>query len=63
MRKKTKIILTLLLLGQIIGLRFLALFPEVVEKYYSLGIYPFLSKILRYAFGWIPFCIGDVLYH
>jgi len=62
MPKKTKIILTLLLIGQIIGLRFLSLFPEFVEKYYSLGVYPVISKILRYTFGWIPFSIGDVMY-
>ncbi len=62
MHKKTKIILTLLLVAQIIGLRFLSFFPEFVENYYSLGVYPFLSKTLRYLFGWVPFSVGDVFY-
>lgn len=33
-----------------------------VEKYYSTGIYPFLSNALKYLFGWLPFSIGDLLY-
>jgi len=33
-----------------------------IEQYYSLGIYPVLSKFLRVFFGWIPFSIGDVFY-
>ena len=37
-------------------------FPEFVERYYSQGIYPFLSALLRYVFGWIPFSVGDVFY-
>jgi|SRR5690554_35998 len=37
-------------------------FPEVVETYYSLGIYPFFSRLFRYTLGWIPFSFGDLLY-
>ena len=33
-----------------------------VENQYSAGIYPYFSRILRYAFGWLPFSIGDILY-
>ncbi|HXO73887.1 MAG TPA: DUF3810 family protein, partial [Puia sp.] len=36
--------------------------PEAVEKYYSTGLYPVLSRIQRSLFGWIPFSIGDLLY-
>ncbi len=33
-----------------------------VEKYYTYGIYPIISKTLRTVFGWIPFSLGDLLY-
>jgi hypothetical protein len=33
-----------------------------VENQYATGIYPVLSRILRYTFGWLPFSIGDILY-
>ncbi|MGG9970164.1 DUF3810 domain-containing protein [Ferruginibacter sp. SUN002] len=33
-----------------------------VENYYSAGIYPVISKILRFSFGWIPFSLGDIIY-
>lgn len=62
MNRRTKITLTLLLVAQMIGLRVLSYFPEFVEKYYSLGLFPFISKIFRYLFGWIPFSVGDVFY-
>lgn len=62
MQKRTKIILAIALPIQIIGLQILKQFPNLVEKYYSLGIYPWISKILRYLFGWIPFSVGDIFY-
>ncbi|WP_417872809.1 DUF3810 domain-containing protein [Xanthomarina gelatinilytica] len=37
-------------------------FPEVVETYYSLGIYPVISSLFRFTLGWIPFSFGDVFY-
>ena len=33
-----------------------------VEKQYSSGVYIYLSKVLRFLFGWLPFSIGDLLY-
>jgi hypothetical protein len=33
-----------------------------VEKYYATGIYPYISRFLRFLFGWIPFSLGDVFY-
>src|SRR3954465_13186366 len=36
--------------------------PFAVEKYYSTGLYPIISRLLRFLFGWIPFSLGDVLY-
>ncbi|MGB3343832.1 MAG: DUF3810 domain-containing protein [Aequorivita sp.] len=62
MQRRTALILALLLPIQIVFLQILKHFPEFVEKYYSLGLYPILSKISRYLFGWIPFSIGDVFY-
>lgn len=62
MQRRTAVILTLLLLVQILGLQILKLYPSFVEKYYSLGFYPILSKVSRILFGWISFSIGDIFY-
>ncbi len=40
----------------------LKLFPEFVEQYYSNGLYIVISKMMRFAFGWLPFSVGDILY-
>lgn len=34
--------------------------PAVIEKYYSNGLYPYISILLRRLFGWIPYSVGDV---
>ncbi len=33
-----------------------------VEHYYTYGVYPFISNVLRALLGWIPFSVGDLLY-
>lgn len=33
-----------------------------VEKYYSTGVYPYISSAQRIILGWIPFSIGDLFY-
>lgn len=38
------------------------LFPFLVEKYYSTGIYPHISSSLRFIFSGFPFAIGDIIY-
>jgi hypothetical protein len=43
-------------------IKIFSFFPEAVEKYYSTGIYPVISRVLRILFGWIPFSMGDILY-
>lgn len=43
-------------------INFISLSPEIVEKYYSSVLYPYLSTGLRLLFGWLPFSIGDILY-
>lgn len=46
----------------IVLIQFFSYQENWVEKYYSTGLYPFFSPILRFLFGWIPFSLGDVLY-
>ncbi|RWW92124.1 DUF3810 domain-containing protein [Flavobacterium cerinum] len=59
---KKKFILPLLLLLQIIIIKLLSLFPEFVERYYSNGLFPYLSKGSRIFFGLFGFSIGDIIY-
>lgn len=54
--------LTFLLLFQVVFIKIIARFPDLVERYYSNGIYPIISRFFRIVFGWIPFSIGDVYY-
>ncbi len=57
-----KYILPLFLLFQIVFLKILIYFPEVVERYYSNGLYVFTSRFERTILGWIPFSFGDIMY-
>lgn len=59
---KRKYILILFLLFQIIFLKIIAFFPNVVEQFYSNGLYVWISKISRTALGTIPLSVGDILY-
>jgi Protein of unknown function (DUF3810) len=43
-------------------IKIFSFFPQAVEKYYSNGLYPVLSRVQRLLFGWFPFSIGDILY-
>lgn len=43
-------------------LRLFAFNPAWVERWYSIGFYPMISRTLRIAFGPVPFSIGDVFY-
>ncbi|HET8753880.1 MAG TPA: DUF3810 family protein, partial [Salinimicrobium sp.] len=62
MKKKTALILAILLPVQIILIRILSHYPLFIEKWYSTGIYPFISSKLRLALGFLPFSVGDLLY-
>ena len=62
MALKRNYILPLFLLIQIIFLRFLAFFPETVERLYSNGLYVYISHFSRTLLGKIPFSIGDIIY-
>lgn len=57
-----KLILPLFLVVQFLLLKLLSFFPEFVERYYSNGFYPFLSRIFRITLGKIPFSVGDLIY-
>ena len=37
-------------------------YPDWVEKNYTYGAYPLISKVQRALFGWIPISIGDLFY-
>jgi hypothetical protein len=43
-------------------IKIFSLYPEAVERYYSSGIYPYISFFQRILFGWIPISIGDIFY-
>ncbi len=59
---KRKYFLPLFLVVQILTLKILAFFPEMVERFYSNGLYLVISKISRTILGKIPFSVGDILY-
>ncbi|WP_298505902.1 DUF3810 domain-containing protein [uncultured Maribacter sp.] len=55
-------VIALLLIPQIILVKWIGNHPEIVENYYSNGLYPKISYFFRTIFGWIPFSIGDLAY-
>ncbi len=62
MTRRVKTYIALSIIPQIFLVKYLGSYPELIEKYYSNGFYPFISKISRYVFGWIPFSVGDIFY-
>jgi len=62
MLNKKKLLIALSIIPQYLVVKLLANYPEFIETYYSKGLYQITSKLLRYAFGWIPFSVGDILY-
>ncbi len=62
MYKNKTLILALLLPLQILLIKLLSSSPSSIETYYSKGVYPIISKSLRFIFGWLPFSVGDILY-
>lgn len=36
--------------------------PESIEIYYSQGVYPSVSGLMRGVLDWLPFSVGDLLY-
>lgn len=62
MRPRLKLIIALSILPQILLVKLIGSFPNFIERYYSTGLYVYISKIFRYLLGWIPFSIGDTFY-
>jgi Protein of unknown function (DUF3810) len=62
MQKRTKTIIALSIIPQYLIVKLLSNYPNFVETYYSNGLYQFISKTLRYVFGWLPFSVGDLFY-
>lgn len=62
MKYKIANIVALSLIPQIILVKWLGNYPELIEQYYSNGIYPVISGFWRRVLGWIPFSVGDILY-
>jgi hypothetical protein len=46
----------------VIFIKWVSLYPEIIEQYYSTGIYPVISSVQRFLLGWIPFSMGDLFY-
>jgi hypothetical protein len=52
----------ILFLALAILIRLFSLNEAWVERYYTYGIYPYISRGLRLLLGWIPFSFGDLAY-
>lgn len=59
---KRRYILPLFLLIQVLILKIIWFFPGFVERFYSNGLYVFISVFSRTLLGKIPLSIGDCLY-
>ena len=58
---KKQVFIAILLPVQVLLVQLAAQHPAFIEQYYSQGIYPIISSVLRIVFGWIPFSFGDLL--
>ena len=56
-----KIFLALTLPIQVFFVQLLSQKTAWIEKYYSNGVYPYISKFFRFILGWIPFSFGDIV--
>lgn len=54
--------IALSLIPQIILVKWLGSYPQMVESYFSEGLYPYIAGFFRILLGWIPFSIGDIVY-
>ena len=59
---KKSIITILVLAVAAVLIKVVSFYPAWIEKYYSTGIYVYISIFLRAITGWVPFSIGDILY-
>lgn len=61
-KEKRNILLTGFLFLQIALVKLASLNSDVVETYYSRGIYPYISHGLRLGTGWLKVSLGDLIY-
>ena len=62
MSERTKTLIAWSIIPQIIVVKMLSFFPDFIERVYSNGLYILISKIMRFAFGWLPISFGDIVY-
>ncbi|WP_350285242.1 DUF3810 domain-containing protein [uncultured Croceitalea sp.] len=62
MKNSVKNILAFSIFPQIVLVKWLGSYPDLVERYYAQGLYPYVSRFLRILFGWLPFSVGDLFY-
>ena len=62
MSKALRWLLAFSIFPQILMLKLLTHYPQIVETYYSNLLYRFISKLFRLVFGWLPFSVGDLIY-
>lgn len=61
-KEKRNILLTLFLFLQIGLVRLASQHPDLIEVYYSRGIYPHIARVLRSTLGWMRVSVGDLIY-
>ncbi|WP_231465015.1 DUF3810 domain-containing protein [Pedobacter sp. Leaf132] len=62
MINRSLLLKTFILIGFSITIFLFGFFPNLILKYYSSGIYPYISSILRFISSIFPFTIGDIVY-
>lgn len=62
MKLKRSLIFTLVLIILAVLIHVFSLDPSLVESLYSSRIYPYISRVLRFLLGWLPFSFGDIIY-
>jgi len=61
-KNKSGLILAILLPIQYVVIKIISKYPEFIEEWYSTGIYPYISKVMRFSLGILPFSVGDLIY-
>ncbi len=62
MKGKKYSFLTVLIVTAAVLIHIIFYQSVLIEKYYSQIIYPVISGVLKFCFGWIPFSLGDIIY-
>ena len=62
MTRILRLFLAFSIIPQIVTVKILSKNPQIVESYYGVKFYPYISKFLRSIFDNFTFSIGDILY-